>query len=118
MEFELEMVETLKRKTVIEAPSKEEALKKLEDEYKKCNIILTSEDTFNVDFKSCDEQLSKESFNKETLLQELLDAGGCDGVDEYSKGYDEAMIVAYDIVCKHLDMDKEKGKQNDACKIV
>ena len=46
-----------------------------------------------------------------------MNAGGCDANDEYSKGWDEAMEEAYNIVCCHLNNTKEKVKEN-ACKIL
>ena len=40
MEYEVEVIETLKRQKVIEADSLDEALEKLHNEYKNCNIIM------------------------------------------------------------------------------
>ena len=40
MEYEVEVIETLKRQKVIEADSLNQALEKLQEEYKNCNIIL------------------------------------------------------------------------------
>ena len=47
-----------------------------------------------------------------------MNAGGCDASDEYSKGWDEAMEGAYSIVCRHLNMTKEKVKEDNAIKIL
>ena len=47
-----------------------------------------------------------------------MNAGGCDASDEYSKGWDEAMEEAYSIVCRHLNMTKEKVKEDNAGKIL
>ena len=59
----------------------------------------------------------KENFNTQDLLQDLMNAGGCDADDEYSKGWDEAMEEAFNIVCFHLNKINEKVKDN-ACKIL
>ena len=94
MEYEVEVIETLKRQKVIEADSLNQALEKLQEEYKNCNIILNENDFDGV----------KES--------------GYDASDEYSKGWDEAMEEAYSIVCRHLNMTKEKVKEDNAGKIL
>ena len=44
MEYEVEVIETLKRQKVIEADSLNQALEKLQEEYKNCNIILNEND--------------------------------------------------------------------------
>ena len=104
MEYEVEVIETLKRQKVIEADSLNQALEKLQEEYKNCNIILDENDFVRV--------------NTQNLLQDLMNAGGCDASDEYSKGWDEAMEEAYSIVCRHLNMTKEKVKEDNAIKIL
>ena len=93
MEYEVEVIETLKRQKVIEADSLNQALEKLQEEYKNCNIILNENDFVG-------------------------NAGGCDASDEYSRGWDEAMEEAYSIVCRHLNMTKEKVKEDNAIKIL
>lgn len=118
MEYEVEVVETLKRKKVIEADSLNQALEKLQDEYKSCNIILNENDFVDVEFRESADEMVKDNFNKQSLLQELMNAGGCDTKDAYSKGWDEAMEEAYNIVCNHLNKTKEKVKEENACKIL
>ena len=117
MEYEVEVIETLKRQKVIEADSLDQALEKIQDEYKNCNIILNENDFVDVEFRESTDEMIKEIFNTKDLLQDLLDAGGCDASDEYSKGWDEAMVEAYNIVRHHLNITKEKVKE-DACKIL
>ena len=106
MEYEVEVIETLKRQKVIEADSLNQALEKLQEEYKNCNIILNENDFVGVEFRESTDEMIKEN------------AGGCDASDEYSKGWDEAMEEAYSIVCRHLNMTKEKVKEDNACKIL
>lgn len=118
MEYEVEVIETLKRQKVIEADSINEALEKLQDEYKNCNIILNENDFVDVEFRESTDEMVKENFNTQDLLQDLMNAGGCDEDDEYSKGWDDAMEEAYNIVCRHLNMTKEKVKADNACKIL
>lgn len=117
MEYEVEVIETLKRQKVIEADSLDEALEKLHDEYKNCNIILNENDFVEVEFRESTDEMVKENFNTQDLLQDLMNAGGCDATDKYSKGWDEAMEEAYSIVCHHLNKTREKVKEN-ACKIL
>ena len=117
MEYEVEVIETLKRQKVIEADSINEALEKLQDEYKNCNIILNENDFVDVEFRESTDEMIKENFNTQDLLQDLMNAGGCDADDEYSKGWDEAMEEAFNIVCLHLNKINEKVKDN-ACKIL
>ena len=117
MEYKVEVIETLKRQKIIEADSLDEALEILQDEYKNCNIILNENDFVEVEFRESTDEWIKEIFNTKDLLQDLLNAGGCDASDEYSKGWDEAMVEAYNIVCRHLNITKEKVKE-DACKIL
>lgn len=117
MEYEVEVIETLKRQKVIEADSINEALEKLQDEYKNCNIILNENDFVGVEFRESTDEMVKENFNTQDLLQDLMNAGGCDADDEYSKGWDEAMEEAFNIVCFHLNKINEKVKDN-ACKIL
>ena len=117
MEYEVEVIETLKRKKVIEADSLDEALKKIHDEYKNRNIILNENDFVEVEFRESTDEMVKENSNTQDLLRDLMNAGGCDANDEYSKGWDEAMEEAYNIVCCHLNNTKEKVKEN-ACKIL
>lgn len=118
MEYEVEVIETLKRQKVVEAVSLDEALEKLQDEYKNCNIILNENDFVDVEFRESTDERIKEIFNTKDLLQDLLNAGGCDASDEYSKGWDEAMEEAYNIVCRHLNITKEKVKEDNAIKIL
>ena len=118
MEYEVEVIETLKRQKVIEADSVNEALEKLQDEYKNCNIILNENDFIDVEFRESTDEIIKEKFNTNVLLQDLMNAGGCDANDEYSKGWDEAIEEAYNIVCRHLNITKEKVKEDNACKIL
>lgn len=118
MEYEVEVIETLKRQKVIEADSVNEALEKLQDEYKNCNIILNENDFIDVEFRESTDEMIKENFNTNDLLQDLMNAGGCDANDEYSKGWDEAIEEAYNIVCRHLNITKEKVKEDNACKIL
>lgn len=118
MEYEVEVIETLKRQRVIEADSLDQALEKIQDEYKNCNIILNENDFVDVEFRESTDEIIKNNFNTQNLLQELLNAGGCDASDEYSKGWDEAMEEAYTIVCRHLNIIKEKVKEDNACKIL
>ena len=118
MEYEVEVIETLKRQKVIEADSVNEALEKLQDEYKNCNIILNENDFIDVEFRESTDEMIKEKFNTNDLLQDLMNAGGCDANDEYSKGWDEAIEEAYNIVCRHLNITKEKVKEDNACKII
>lgn len=118
MEYEVEVIETLKRQKVIEADSVNEALEKLQDEYKNCNIILNENDFIDVEFRESTDEMIKEKFNTNDLLQDLMNAGGCDANDEYSKGWDEAIEEAYNIVCRHLNITKEKVKEDNACKIL
>lgn len=106
MEYEVEVIETLKRQKVIEADSLNQALEKLQEEYKNCNIILNENDFVGVEFGESTDEMIKENFNTQNLLQDLMNAGGCDASDEYSKGWDEAMEEAYRIVCRHLNMTK------------
>jgi len=113
MEYEVEVIETLKRQKVIEADSLNQALEKLQEEYKNCNIILNENE-----FRESTDEMIKENFNTQNLLQDLMNAGGCDTSDEYSKGWDEAMEEAYNIVCRHLNMTKEKVKEDNAIKIL
>ena len=51
MEYEVEVIETLKRQKVIEADSLNQALEKLQEEYKNCNIILNENDFVGVEFR-------------------------------------------------------------------
>lgn len=118
MEYEVEVIETLKRQKVIEADSLAEALEKLHDEYKNCNIILNENDFVDVEFRESMDEMIKENFNTQDLLQDLTNAGGCDASKEYSKGWDEAMEEAYNIVCHHLNKMIEKVKEDNACKIL
>lgn len=118
MEYEVEVIETLKRQKVVEAVSLDEALEKLQYEYKNCNIILNENDFVEVEFRESMDERIKEIFNTKDLLQDLLNAGGCDASDEYSKGWDEAMEEAYNIVCRHLNITKEKVKEDNAIKIL
>ena len=118
MEYEVEVIETLKRQKVIEADSLNQALEKLQEEYKNCNIILNENDFVGDEFRKSTDEMIKENFNTQNLLQDLMNAGGCDASDEYSKGWDEAMEEAYSIVCRHLNMTKEKVKEDNACKIL
>lgn len=118
MEYEVEVVETLKREMKIEADSLDEALEILQDEYKNCNIILNENDFIDVEFRESTNERVKENFNKQDLLQDLINAGGCDESDAYSKGWEEAMEEAYNIVCNHLNHTKEKVKENNASKIL
>jgi hypothetical protein len=118
MEYEVEVIETLKRKKVIEADSVNEALEKLQDGYKNCNIILNENDFLDVEFRESTDEMIKENFNTNDLLQDLMNAGGCDANDEYSKGWDEAIEEAYNIVCRHLNITKEKVKEDNAYKIL
>ena len=118
MEYEVEVIETLKRKKVIEADSVNEALEKLQDGYKNCNIILNENDFLDVEFRESTDEMIKENFNTNDLLQDLMNAGGCDANDEYSKGWDEAIEEAYNIVCRHLNITKEKVKEDIAYKIL
>lgn len=118
MEYEVEVIETLKRQKVIEADSLEQALEKIQNEYKNCNIILNENDFVDVEFRESTDEIIKNNFNTQNLLQELLAAGGCDASDEYSKGWDEAIEEAYIIVCRHLNITKEKVKEDNACKIL
>lgn len=117
MEYEVEVIETLKRQKVIEADSLDEAIEKLQNDYKNCNIILNENDFVEVVFRELTDEMIKENFNSHDLLQDLINAGGCDASDEYSKGWDEAMEEAYNIVCHHLNQVKEKVKEDNACKI-
>ena len=127
MEYEVEVIETLKRQKVIEADSLNQALEKLQEEYKNCNIILDENDFVRVEFRESTDEMIKENINTQNLLQDLMNAGGCDRDcfafpgrvnDEYSKGWDEAMEEAYSIVCRHLNMTKEKVKEDNAIKIL
>ncbi len=118
MEYEVEVIETLKRQKVIEADSLNQALEKIQDEYKNCNIILNENDFVDVEFRESTDEIIKNNFNTQNMLQELLAAGGCDTSDEYSKGWDEAMEEAYNIVCRHLNITKEKVKEDNVCKIL
>ena len=118
MEYEVEVIETLKRQKVIEADSVNEALEKLQDEYKNCNIILNENDFIDVEFRESTDEMIKENFNTNNLLQDLMNAGGCDANDEYSKRWDEAIEEAYNIVCRHLNITKEKVKEDNDCKIL
>lgn len=118
MEYEVEVVETLKRKEVIDANNLLEALSFLKEQYNNCNIILNENDFIEVDFRESSDEFIKENFNIQDLLQDLLDAGGCDASEEYSKGWNEAMEEAYDIVCRHLNYTKEKVKDDNASKIL
>ena len=86
MEYEVEVIETLKRQKVIEADSLNQALEKLQEEYKNCNIILNENDFVGVEFRESTDEMIKENFNTQNLLQDLMNAGGCDASDEYSKG--------------------------------
>ena len=108
MEYEVEVIETLKRQKVIEADSLNQALEKLQEEYKNCNIILNENDFVGVEFRESTDEMIKENFNTQNLLQDLMNAGG----------WDEAMEEAYSIVCRHLNMTKEKVKEDNACKIL
>ena len=51
MEYEVEVIETLKRQKVIKADSLNQALEKLQEEYKNCNIILDENDFVRVEFR-------------------------------------------------------------------
>ena len=84
MEYEVEVIETLKRQKVIEADSLNQALEKIQDEYKNCNIILNENDFVDVEFRESTDEIIKNNFNTQNMLQELLAAGGCDTSDEYS----------------------------------
>ena len=71
MEYEVEVIETLKRQKVIEADSLNQALEKLQEEYKNCNIILNENDFVGVEFRESTDEMIKENFNTQNLLQDL-----------------------------------------------
>lgn len=118
MEYEVEVIETLKRKELIDANNLLEALSFLKEQYNNCNIILNENDFIEVDFRESSDEFIKENFNTQDLLQDLLNAVGCDASEEYSKGWNEAIKEAYDIVCKHLNKAKEKECQIHASKVL
>ena len=70
MEYEVEVIETLKRQKVIEADSLNQALEKLQEEYKNCNIIL-DENSYKVTCNEIKINLSKIEFK---LLKILLES--------------------------------------------
>ena len=72
MEYEVEVIETLKRQKVIEADSLNQALEKLQEEYKNCNIILNENDFVGVEFRESTDEMIKENFNTQNLLQDLM----------------------------------------------
>lgn len=118
MEYEVEVVETLVCEMKIEADTLDEALAILQDEYKNCNIVLNENDFVDVEFRESTNEIIKGNLNIQDLLYELINAGGRDGNNAYSKGWDEAMEEAYNIVCRHLNYTKEKVKEANASKVL
>lgn len=56
MKYIVEITETLQRQVEIEAENEIEALDKVDDMYKSCDIILDSEDFINCSFKIIEEE--------------------------------------------------------------
>lgn len=48
--FKMEIIETLSMIKTIEAECFEEALKKVKEDYNKCNIVLTADNFIDVEF--------------------------------------------------------------------
>lgn len=48
------------------------------------------------------------------IRNRLYDLGGCDGFDEYSKGWDDAITEAIQIVEEYTDIDKLNGRMNES----
>ena len=65
MEYEVEVIETLKRQKVIEADSLNQALEKLQEEYKNCNIILNENDFVEMNGEAVLNQWFSTNFNVE-----------------------------------------------------
>lgn len=51
MKYYITVIETLKKKVIVQAESEEDALAKVEDAYNKCDIILDENDFTDVKFK-------------------------------------------------------------------
>lgn len=49
--YYITVIETLKKKVIVQAESEEDALAKVEDAYNKCDIILDENDFTDVKFK-------------------------------------------------------------------
>lgn len=49
--YHITVIETLKKKVIVQAESEEDALAKVEDAYNKCDIILDENDFTDVKFK-------------------------------------------------------------------